>query len=94
MNLFILLTTKILPLSKVIDYQAKQQKNHSKVFLDVVDKNFFSAYELVKERTMLSPEALYDLWNSIGYSAKKGLTGDILEFEYGEAVPLNWQLMP
>jgi hypothetical protein len=64
----------------VIDYQAKQQKNHSKVFLDVVDKNFFSAYELVRERTMLSPEALYDLWNSIGYSAKKGLTGDILEF--------------
>jgi hypothetical protein len=29
---------------------------------------------------MLSPEALYDFWNTIGYICNKRLAGDIIEF--------------
>jgi len=29
---------------------------------------------------MLSPEALYDFWNTIGYICRKGMEGDIMEF--------------
>lgn len=64
----------------MIDYQTKQQRNHAKVFLDVIDDDFIPAYNSVKERTMLSSEALYDLWSSIRYVTQKGLQGDIVEF--------------
>ena len=64
----------------MIDYQKKQQNNHINSFYDVIDKNFLSAFYSIRERTMLSPEALYDLWSSIGYLAKRKLKGDIIEF--------------
>ena len=62
-----------------IDYQEKQQRNHLNVFLKVVDPIFIKYYEKCKMRTMLSPEALYDLWWSVKYLCENDLRGDIVE---------------
>ena len=62
-----------------IDYQEKQQKNHINGFLKVVDQKFLTYLELVKHNTMLSTEALYDLWWSVKYICENDFQGDIIE---------------
>jgi O-methyltransferase len=64
----------------MIDYQKKQQESHVKLFAKVTPKEFNDCLELVKSKTMLSAEVLYDLWNTVKYITAKGLTGDVLEF--------------
>jgi O-methyltransferase len=62
-----------------IDYQEKQQQNHLNGFLKVVDPSFIKYYEKCKVRTMLSTEALYDLWWSVKYLCENEMGGDIVE---------------
>ena len=62
------------------DFQTKQQRNHIKLFNKVTPKEFNEFLGMVKKRTMVSPEVLYDLWNTVKYARASGLTGDILEF--------------
>ena len=62
-----------------IDYQEKQQKNHLNGFLKVVDPKFVKIYEKCKVRTMLSTEALYDLWLTVKYLCENKMHGDIVE---------------
>jgi hypothetical protein len=63
-----------------IDFQNKQQQNHVNAFLKVVEPEFIPIYESVKSRTMLSPEALYDLYLTTNYCVKKEINGAICEF--------------
>lgn len=62
-----------------IDYQEKQQRNHINGFLKVVDPSFIRFYTQCKERTMLSTEALYDLWWTVKYLCNNDMRGDIIE---------------
>jgi len=62
-----------------IDYQEKQQRNHMNGFLKVVDPSFIKFYVQCKDRTMLSTEALYDLWCSVKYICNNDMHGDIIE---------------
>ena len=64
---------------KNIDYQKKQQQNHLNGFLKVVDATFLKYYEICRVRTMLSTEALYDLWWSVKYICENDMRGDIVE---------------
>jgi len=61
-------------------YQEKQQRNHIANFKKIVDPLFLKYYEKIIGSTMLSTEALYDLWWSVKYLCAKGLDGDIVEF--------------
>jgi O-methyltransferase len=63
-----------------MNYQKKQQSNHKNNFLKVVDPHFLKYYEKIRKDTMLSPEALYDLWWSVKYICGIGLQGDVVEF--------------
>ena len=65
---------------KEINYQEKQQQNHLNAFLKVVDPTFIKYYQKIRKNTMLSTEALYDLWWSVKYICKNELNGDIIEF--------------
>lgn len=65
---------------KEINYQEKQQQNHLNAFLKVVDPSFLKYYQKIRKDTMLSTEALYDLWWSVKYICKSKLNGDIIEF--------------
>jgi O-methyltransferase len=67
-------------LMSATDFQSKQQNNHIKAFFKVVEPEFLYIYELVKPRTMLSPEALYDLYLTTQYCVKRGMSGAICEF--------------
>jgi O-methyltransferase len=46
----------------------------------VVDPVFKNYYEKCKSRTMLSTEALYDLWWTVKYLCYNDMRGDIVEF--------------
>lgn len=61
------------------NYQEKQQRNHIKVFKNIVDPVFLESFEKIKDSTMLSMEALYDLWQSVKYICKSHINGDIVE---------------
>jgi len=76
---------------KEINYQEKQQQNHLNAFLKVVDPTFIKYYQKIRKNTMLSTEALYDLWWSVKYICKNELNGDIIEFGVwkGWALELN-----
>lgn len=65
---------------KEINYQEKQQQNHLNAFLKVVDPSFLNYYQKIRKDTMLSTEALYDLWWSVKYICNNNLNGDIIEF--------------
>lgn len=62
-----------------LDWQLKMARNHLRAFKKVVNNEFLGILEQVQGYTMLSIEALYDLYLSVKYVNAAKIPGDIVE---------------